>query len=91
MTIEKIPQSFRYICDVCKAVHVQENASGHYTDSRPPYWAWLILAQDAHDYQGTAVADMTAKRLLCGKCAVDATKLLNSWVCGIINTEALLG
>jgi hypothetical protein len=86
MAVEKIPQVFRYTCDVCKRVHVH---TGPYVDSRPPDWAQLTLAQDAHDFQGAAVADATIKRLLCDKCAVDAGKVLNAWASGIINTEAL--
>jgi hypothetical protein len=68
MSVREIPPAFEYTCDLCGAIHLQENASGHYTDSRPPHWGRLTVAQDAHDWQGQAVADGTIKRLLCNKC-----------------------
>lgn len=68
MSIETIPQAFKYTCDLCGKEHLQVNASGHYSNSRPPHWATLIVAQDAYDYQGSACADATIKRLLCDDC-----------------------
>lgn len=68
MAIREIPKSYEYQCDRCNVIHKQENAGGHYTDSRPPMWSRLTLAQDAHDYQGAAVADGTIKLLLCRTC-----------------------
>lgn len=79
MAIREIPRAFIYACDVCGAEHRQENAGGHYTDSRPPYWVGLIFAQHAYDYQGSAVADGTVKRLLCADCAKEAQELVNGW------------
>lgn len=68
MAIREIPKSFEYVCDCCGVVDLQKNASGHYSNSRPPRWASLTLAQDAYDYQGNAVADGTVKLLLCDRC-----------------------
>jgi hypothetical protein len=79
MSVEKIPQSFRYICDVCGMAHLQENAGGHYTDSRPPHWARLTIAQAAHDYQGMECADATIARLLCDDCRAGAVDAINVW------------
>lgn len=79
MAIREIPKAFDYICDVCGKTHRQENAGGHYTDSRPPYWATLIVSQDAYDFQGTAVADATIRRLLCDDCRSSAIKAINDW------------
>jgi hypothetical protein len=77
MPIVEIPKSFRYICDGCGFEHLQENASGHYTDSRPPKWAKLMFARDALDYLGDAAADATIKLLLCPTCQVRVAMLLN--------------
>lgn len=68
MSVREIPKSYEYTCDCCGTVHVQENAGGHYTNSRPPRWAMLTLAQDAEDWSGAAVADGTLKLLLCQLC-----------------------
>lgn len=40
MSIEEVPKSYIYKCDVpgCRARHTQANATGHYTNSTPPYW-----------------------------------------------------
>lgn len=77
MTVREIPKSYEYTCDVCGEVHVQQNASGHYTDSRPPKWARLTFAQDAEDWSGSAVADGTVKLLLCSMCRMKAAIMLN--------------
>ena len=60
MSVREIPATKEWCCDVCKATVV--------APSRPPYWANLHLQQDAHDYQGAAVADGSIKLLLCHKC-----------------------
>lgn len=78
MSVTEIPKSYKYTCDLCGTVHVQENANGHYTDSRPPYWSRLTLARDAHDFQGAPVADATVKRLLCPKCTTLVAEAINS-------------
>jgi hypothetical protein len=78
MAIETIPQAFKYICDLCGKKHLQENASGHYSNSRPPRWATLIVAQDAYDYQGCAVGDRTIKRLLCDGCRALVIEAINN-------------
>ena len=78
MTIREIPKSFEYTCDGCGEVHVDHNASGHYTDSRPPHWANLVFARTAYDYQGSACADATIIRLLCEKCSDRVAKAINT-------------
>ena len=79
MTIREIPRAFEYRCDVCGKTHVQENAGGHYTDSRPDRWARLIIRQDAHDFQGQAVADGSIERLLCDDCRPGIIAAINTW------------
>jgi len=44
MAIREIPKSFEYHCDRCPETHVQENASGHYSNSTPPKWLSLTIA-----------------------------------------------
>jgi hypothetical protein len=77
--IREIPRAFVCIRDSCKTEHRQENAGGHYTDSRPPHWIRLKIARSAHDYQGYACADASVERLLCDTCA--------DRILGIINKE----
>lgn len=79
MSIIEIPRQFKYVCDTCGKIHVQENANGHYSDSRPPHWGRLIIRQDAHDYQGQAVADGTIERLLCSDCHPSVIDAINAW------------
>jgi hypothetical protein len=78
MAIREIPRSFEYTCDGCRTVHVQENASGHYTNSRPSHWAHLKIEQDAHDFQGQAVADASITRLLCPVCSAKVFAAVNA-------------
>lgn len=68
MTVREIPRAFEYICDVCSKTHRQENAGGHYTNSRPPHWSHLKIGRDAYDFNGIAVADGSIERLLCDEC-----------------------
>ncbi len=75
MAIREIPRAFVYVCDGCKQEHTQENAGGHYSNSRPPHWANLKIARDAYDFQGAACADASIERLLCEDCA---TKVFNA-------------
>jgi hypothetical protein len=77
MAIEEIPTAFRYICDSCGKIHLQENAAGHYTNSCPPHWGMLTLAQVAYDFQGAACADATIKRLLCPECKDQTVEAIN--------------
>ena len=77
MTVETIPQAFRYICDICGHVHIQENATGHYTDSKPPHWYKLRILADADDWQGQVVAGHDIERLLCSTCGPIITAALN--------------
>lgn len=66
-----VPQKYMHRCDCC--AKSEETASS----SRPIHWAELIIAQDAYDYQGQAVADGTVKRLLCRECTAAATIAIN--------------
>ena len=77
MSIREIPRSFVYTCDACGIEHLQENAGGHYTDSRPPLWERLKLHRTAVDYQGTPCADASIERLLCDRCAAIISKAVN--------------
>lgn len=77
MTIREIPKSFEYTCDGCGALHVQENANGHYTDSRPPHWSRLKLSRTAFDFQGSACADASVEKLLCEKCTERMVSAIN--------------
>jgi hypothetical protein len=79
MGIREIPRAFEYACDVCGKSHTQENAGGHYTDSRPRFWARLIIKQDAHDFQGQPVADGSIERLLCDDCRAGVVAAINTW------------
>lgn len=69
MAMREIPAAFEFTCDGCGVTR-----SGR-TKDRPAYWGELILAQDAYDYQGCAVADGTIRHTLCDECrrAVIAT------------------
>lgn len=75
--IREVPRSFVYECDACGAEHVQENASGHYTNSRPSQWMTLKLERDATDYQGAAVASADVKLLLCLSCGPRISAAVN--------------
>lgn len=79
MAVQEIPRAFKYVCDVCRTEHLQENASGHYTNSTPKYWARLVIKQDAYDYQGAAVADGSIERLLCSDCRSGVIAAINTW------------
>lgn len=59
MTIREIPRAFVYECDGCGLEHKQENAGGHYTDSRPDGWGRVTLKY---------AANFELERLLCPKC-----------------------
>lgn len=76
VTIKEIPRSFEYCCDKCKASHLQQNASGHYTNSTPPQWFRLRLHSDYYRYP---VANEEPTRLLCQKCGDSLRKLLNDF------------
>jgi hypothetical protein len=78
MAITEIPKKYVYTCDACGFEHVQENALGHYSNSRPPRWANLTFSRDALDYHGAPVADGTVKLLLCASCHGRAAIMLNS-------------
>lgn len=79
MAIREIPRAFEYQCDICGKTHEQKNASGHYTDSRPPHWTSLKIGADVYDYQGAAVADASVKRLVCDDCTPGLTRTINDW------------
>lgn len=80
MGIREIPKSYEYTCDGCGKPHLQENASGHYTDSRPPHWARLKLARHAYDGGDIAVGDASIERLLCSSCAEKVASAINAAV-----------
>jgi hypothetical protein len=77
MGIREVPKSYVYTCDGCRKEHTQENASGHYLNSRPKYWSTLKVGRDAYDYQGCAVADGSIERLLCDSCSEKVMKAIN--------------
>lgn len=77
MGIKEIPRAFLYVCDGCGNEHMQENAGGHYTDSRPARWTRLKLARTAYDYQGAACADGSIERLLCEECSAKVEAAIN--------------
>lgn len=70
MAVREIPATKEWCCDICAKTEVRAN--------RPAYWANLHLQQDAYDYQGTAVADASVKRLLCSKCREAVIAAINS-------------
>lgn len=70
MTVIEIPKAYLYTCDCCGITHRQENASGHYSNSRPSGWHRLKWDADALDYQGCAVGSAAFERLLCPDCGV---------------------
>lgn len=67
MSVKEIPRAFDYICDACNETHHQENAGGHYTNSRPPNWSHLKMA-GAHDREV----------LLCPRCGDRAAKIVEA-------------
>ncbi len=77
MAVTEVPKSYIYTCDSCGETHTQENANGHYSNSRPSYWSNLIIEKDAYDYQGAAVADGSVRLLLCNKCTSDIIDAVN--------------
>jgi hypothetical protein len=83
MSVHEIPKSFVYACDCCGRQHVQENANGHYSDSRPSGWARLIFRQGAEDFQGAEVADASIERLLCRDCRSVVGNAINDATAGI--------
>lgn len=72
MGVRKIPAAFEQKCDGCGKV--EQTAS----DSRPAHWCDLIIAQDAYDFQGAAVADGTVRRLLCQECKTTVADAINT-------------
>jgi hypothetical protein len=75
MTIREIPKSYEYRCDKCGATHLQENASGQYSNSTPPEWMSLRVGE-----YSKAPVDI----LLCQGCRSVLTEYLqNSTLPGI--------
>ena len=85
MPIREIPKAYEYTCDSCGKTHLQENANGHYPNSRPKYWATLHLEQSAYDHQGGAVADASIISLLCDECCKAVVAAIND---AIMNKRA---
>jgi len=75
--IREIPKAFEYTCDLCEVAHLQENASGHYTNSRPARWATLILQRDDIDIQGMPCAKADMSGLFCPECAEKLVTVIN--------------
>lgn len=73
MGIRAIPASYTYTCDGCGTELVEKEKV-----RRPKYWATLIVALDAYDFQGMAVADGTVERLLCAACVTAVTAAINT-------------
>lgn len=80
MSVKEIPKAYEYTCDRCGTTHLQENASGHYSNSRPKHWATLLLQQDSYDYQGQAVVNGDVSFLLCQDCRMSAVKILANFL-----------
>jgi hypothetical protein len=78
MAIREVPRSYVYTCDGCGEEHTQENANGHYSNSRPSYWSKLKIEKDAYDYQGAPVADGSVELLLCNKCTSAIIESINT-------------
>ena len=76
MGTQRVPAKYLHVCDGCAAEIGQESAG------RPPHWSELTLAQDAYDFQGSAVADATIKRLLCRKCTALVSSAINQAIEG---------
>jgi hypothetical protein len=70
MTIREIPRSFEYTCDGCGETHVQQNAHGHYHNSRPPEWAGLSLVRQrlCHEWQSLSLAPLPTYRSVRDSC-----------------------
>ena len=73
MAIREIPKSYEYTCDVCDALHVQENANGHYTNSRPPNWATVSFQKNK---DGTQLIDSSVCLLVCAACGEKIAKAI---------------
>lgn len=71
MGMKPIPETFLYTCDGCN-LPVTQNHKG-----RPKYWSELNIIADCYDWQGSAVANGSVKRMLCEKCTDKATKAIN--------------
>lgn len=70
--IKEIPKSFEYTCARCGAVHIQESAHGHYTESLPVGWAWLrTLAQAGYKRE---------EFLFCSSCADFVNQLVTHYL-----------
>lgn len=76
MTIREIPKAYEYICDKCGEKHLQQNASGHYTNSTPPQWYRLTINGDFYKYPSF---DGVPHRLLCRPCGDGIRKVLNDY------------
>lgn len=72
MAIREIPKSYEYTCDKCSYTHIQENASGHYTNSTPYGWSRLKwrVARDNED---------ETNLLLCMACTGSFGLTLAGW------------
>lgn len=71
MSLRKIEENFRHICDGCGAEETTASTS------RPTHWSDLHILRDAYDFQGCAVADGSVKLNLCLGCGNAAATALN--------------
>jgi hypothetical protein len=80
MTIREVPRSFEYTCDRCGETHVQQNAHGHYHNSRPPEWAGLSLVRDVHRNDIYTIPGDKEEALLCRDCMERAFDLVRKFL-----------
>ena len=57
---------------------MEEKGESKNEKARPASWAWVVIEQDAFDYQGAAVADGTLRQLACSNCKTRAEKAIRN-------------
>jgi hypothetical protein len=63
MGVREIEARFEITCDGCRKQVLQAHKS------RPAHWSDLHILRDLYDFQGSACADGSVKRLLCEDCS----------------------
>jgi putative lipase involved disintegration of autophagic bodies len=53
MGVQEIPKQYKYVCDICKKEHIQENANGHYWESTPEGWSSVRVVYNHADVINT--------------------------------------
>lgn len=71
MPVERIAESYKYICDGCG------DAVNQAYNSKPMNWSRLVIERDAYDFQGAGVASLHIKRVLCERCTTDVVEAIN--------------